>query len=151
MKYTSLYFITRKDRNWPCVIGTETNDSNLTDGGLLRLTSYLLNRGVSVYSGPYVSASLTGGSQPGTACPPLWTFRIWQTWLPFWLTTDRSVCGYLCIYNFITPTRSFRLSFRFSTHVIYFGWSLVYPAETSCLEIPNRRVYQRSIGNTRMV
>ena len=49
--------------------------------------------------------------------------------------TDCSVCGYLCIYNFITPTHSF----QFSIHVTCFCCSLVNTAGTSCLAIPDDR------------
>ena len=46
--------------------------------------------------------------------------------------TDRSVCGYLCIYKFITSTRFFWFSF-----VTCFRCYFLYTTWTSCLAIPN--------------
>ena len=56
-----------------------------------------------------------------------------------WLTmTDHSVCWYLCIYNFITPMRSFQLS----THVISFQYPLVCTG-ASCLWNPSLMVLSK--------
>ena len=62
----------------------------------------IFNHVLSLYSRPYVLASLTIGSR--------------TSWLPESLltVTYRSLCGHPCIYNFITPTRSF----LFLIHVI---------------------------------
>ena len=76
---------------------------------------------------------------PGTACERphpqrfCWPNLTNLTTLP----TDCSVCGYLRLYNFLAPIRSFRFFFRLSTHVIFFYCSLVFTAGTSCLEILN--------------
>ena len=46
--------------------------------------------------------------------------------------TQGIFCGYLCIYNFITPTCFFRFFYPRSTHVTCFCCSLVYADGTSC-------------------
>ena len=98
------------------------------------------------YSRSYVLESLMGGSQPGFAG---------VTWPPPSLSTHRPLSepldcsawltarGYLCIYNFKTP--SLPLSFRLSTLVTCFYCYLVYTARILCLEIPTWRFCQRSI------
>ena len=65
-------------------------------------------------------------------------------WLPDWpWLTDCSVYVYLCIYNFITSGHSFRLPI----YVTSCRCSLVYTTGTSCLEILNWLLCQRSICN----
>ena len=108
---------------------------------------------VILYSVPYVFASLTGGSQPGAVrgrLLSLWTLAgLSPNPTPFGerLTNDRSLCGYLCIYNFITPTHSFQLFSQYSTHVTCFCCFLVYTAGTFWLEIPNWLLCQILVCN----
>ena len=91
------------------------------------------------YSGPYVLASLTVGSQLGSARGHLnavfsgllvafWAFWLPESFLPDQPTmTDCSVCGHSCIYNFIILSiTSCRLFFKSAyTHILLvFLWSL---------------------------
>ena len=81
----------------------------------------------------YYTCIPPGGAFPSSAYSPA-ALRTWPTWLLFWLTTEPSACGYLCIYYFITPMHSFRFFFRMSTQESCFRCSLVYTPETSCLK-----------------
>ena len=96
-----------------------------------------------------VFAYLTEGSQSVATCPHLWALSEYDRLeCPSDWQTDRSVSGYIIIYNFITSKRSFQLSFRFTTHENYFRCSLVYTDGTSHVEIPNWLVCQKSMCRT---
>ena len=101
-----------------------------------------------LYSGPYVSAFLTGISQPGSAEPRHRAPADRSG--PFCLTNCMAVTDHLsvgaCAY-FIHNAHVFRLSFRLSTRVICVRlFTQVHPA----YEIPNWWVCQRSICNTKL-
>ena len=58
------------------------------------------------------------------------------------------VYGYLCIYNFITPTRSSGSAFWLSTHA---SASACLHRRNLCREIPDWRPCQRSLFNKYMI
>ena len=121
-----------------------------TDWQRTAILKLFLTHIMILYSGLYVFASLIWDSQPRStkSCllPPIGTCQQLSEsdslWLPEWLI-DHSIWRYLCIYNFITPKCSFRLS-----HITCCHSSFVYTAGISCLEIPIWKVCQKSLCNS---
>ena len=109
------------------------------------LTLFLIHV-VILYSGPYILFLWQEVLHQALPDPTTLVLAdcLLTVWIPSAWQTDRCVCGYLCINNFIMLTHSFHLSFQLSSHMTCFHCSLVYTAETSCLEILTWRVCQRS-------